>query len=269
MKIPYVVIVQPHLLREKSSVRLRRIQFDGSNNNLAEQYVSLENLAATILAAEDDSDHHAGESNNDGDVIMTGVGAQTNNSSRSSSSPVECVYVETDQFWGSEKQITKSDSPNWRSILKSLKSVSQRSEVYLDSMSDVDSSVVIASELPFWVLREFGTILMRRGGGESTATMASMETTERYPRHKRILKTLATAIDATMKKHGYWTTATTSTHHKGQSSSSSKRGLLTLFLYSKIDDRFDMIGLGDEPSHVVGQHKHASPSRRRNDRRKG
>ena len=174
---------------------------------------------------------------------------------------VECIYVEADHVWGSEKQITKSEEKQitkseHKNILKALKYISQRSEAYLESMVDSSSSqgpVVVAAELPFWVLREFGSTLMRNG--ESTATRASIETTEKYPKHKRVLKTLSIAIDATMKKYGYW-------DNKG----SPQRDLFTLFLYSKMDDRFDMISLGDEHSNREGNDL---TGRRKNDRKKG
>jgi hypothetical protein len=273
MRIPFVVIVQPHLLRDKGSVRLRRIQFDthvsGSSSSAAEQFVTLDSLAATIQAGSfDDVDHHVGEQNEDS--YHHGFDNATGPTQRatSKSASVDCIYVETDQYWSSEKQITKSDSPNYKALMKTVKSISQRSEAYLDVMNGASTSsnpapVVIASDLPFWVLREFGTTLMRRG--EATALPASIETTERYPKHKRILKTLSMAIDSTMKKHGYW-------NEKGDSPS-NKHDLFTVFLYSKLDDRFDMVSLGDHtntPSvsgfEVHNEHKRGG---RRSDRRKG
>lgn len=242
MNIPYVVVVQPHLLRDKGSVRLRRIQFDSNtsgSSSSSEKFVSLQSLAAAILDGHVDDGDHPFEPNDDIDTFDGNTGYGQNRQSWKGSR-VECVCVETDQFWGSDKQMPKSDTQNWKSILKSLKTVSQRSEAYLESISGSSSShgaVVFAADLPFWVLREFGTTLMRRG--DSTATTAGAETIERYPKHKRILKTLSMAIDASMKSRGYWN----NNIQKGASSSS--RDLLTILLYSRLDDRFDMISLGD------------------------
>ena len=262
MNIPYVVVVQPHLLRDKGSVRLRRIQFDshmpGSSSSSAEKFVDLNNLAATILAGSSDDTDHPFEQNDDANAFDSAAGSGQR---PGKSSMVECIYVEADHVWGSEKQITKSEEKQitkseHKNILKALKYISQRSEAYLESMVDSSSSqgpVVVAAELPFWVLREFGSTLMRNG--ESTATRASIETTEKYPKHKRVLKTLSIAIDATMKKYGYW-------DNKG----SPQRDLFTLFLYSKMDDRFDMISLGDEHSNREGNDV---TGRRKNDRKKG
>ena len=217
MNIPYVVVVQPHLLRDKGSVRLRRIQFDSNMagaSSSSEKFVSLLNLPAAILDGHFDDCDHPFEPNDDMNVFD---GNEGYGQSRQSGKPasVECIYVEADQFWGSEKQLPKSDNQNWKSILKSLKTVSQRSEAYLESLSGTPTShgaVVFAVDLPFWVLREFGTSLMRRG--EFTAARASAETIERHPKHKRLLKTLSMAIDTSMKNHGYWNNS----NQKGASS---------------------------------------------------
>jgi hypothetical protein len=274
------VVVQPHLLRDKGSVRLRRIQFDpqstGSSSNNSERFVSLHNLAATVQAGSSD------EGNDDGNTFDVAAGSGQIRSS-GKSPRIECVFVEGDQFFGSDKQITKSDYQNWKSILKSLKTVSQRSEAYLETILDSSSSqgtVVIAADLPFWLMREFGTSLMRRSG-ESTSAMASSEIIERYPKHKRVLKTVSMAIDATMKKRGFWNnnnisgnSGNSSSNHKGGGSSPNpSRDLLTMFLYSKFDDRFDMISLGDDggdggmEAHREGND--ITSRSRRNDRKKG
>ena len=265
MNIPYVVVVQPHLLRDKGSVRLRRMQFDSNTTGSSwssEKFVSIQNLSAAILDGHVDDCDHPFEPNDDIDAFdgSTGYG-QIRQSWKGSR--VECVCVETDQFWGSDKQMPKSDNQNWKSILKSLKTVSQRSEAYLESISGSSSSqgaVVIAADLPFWVLREFGTTLMR--SGDSSATRAGAETTERHPKHKRIIKTLSMAIDSSMKSRGYWNNSV----QKGTSSSS--RDLLTILFYSRLDDRFDMISLGDGASDADREVNELAGRNRRNDRKK-
>lgn len=279
MNIPYVVVVQPHLLRDKGSVRLRRIQFDpqptGSNPGNSEMFVALHSLASTVLAGSSDDTEHSFEGNDD--VNTFDVAAGSGQIKSSGKAPrIECVFVEGDQFFGSDKQIMKSDYQNWKSILKILKTVSQRSEAYLETILDSSSSqgtVVIATDLPFWVIREFGTSLMRKSG-ESTSAMASAEIIERYPKHKRVLKTLSMAIDATMKKRGFWNNNMSSSNPKGGGSSQVlSRDMLTLFLYSRLDDRFDMISLGDDGG-SAGMEAHRGGNdvtgrNRRNDRKKG
>jgi hypothetical protein len=215
-------------------------------------------------------------------MTLNGVNEEASSDDAVKTSPkvMDCIYVENDQYYGSEKQVSKSETPNWKFILKSLKSLSQRSEAYLEHLHGPKNSVqgtpVLGVNVPFWVLREFGTCLMRRG--EPSASGAAMECTEQFPEHKKTLKTLAMAIDTTMKRNGYWTAVVSggasssggasggagamsssnssnsnnnSSNNNNSSSSSSssnsgvKRGLLTMLLYSKSDDRFDVVSLGD------------------------
>lgn len=243
MKIPYVVIVQPHLLRDKGHVRLRRILFDSfsqsSGNSSTETFVALENLAMVISAPRSADDTTSSEPS-DG---LQSVSTEGNQSGRTSRSNMECIYVDHDQFYSNEKQVSKSDTSNWKAVLKALKSVTQRSEAYMDSMAGTahgQRTTVIAVNLSFWILRDFGTSLMRRS--EPTTSGALTEMTEKYPKHKKILKTVAVAVDSTMKTNGYW-------GRNGEGAESKKGCLMILLLYSKTDDRFDMISLGDEDSH--------------------
>jgi hypothetical protein len=266
MNIPYVVVVQPHLLRDKGSVRLRRIQFDSTvtgSSSSSEKFVSLQNLSATILDGHLDDCDHPFEPNDDINAFDVAAGYGQNRQSGKSSG-LECIYVETDQFWGSNKQMPKSDNQNWKSILKSIKTVSQRCEAYLENLSGSSTSqgaIVIAVDLPFWVLREFGTSLMRRG--ESTSAGASAETIERHPKHKRLLKTLSMAIDTSMKNRGYW-------HNSNQKGSSPQRDFFSIFLYSRLDDRFDMISVGDGGGSDTERELNDLAGRnRRSDRKKG
>lgn len=227
LRIPFVVIVQPHLLRDKGAVRLRRIVFGamGSNSSMAgnELFVELDRLASTISAMRLDGNEGASESE----------------WSKGSHPSLECIYIENDQYYGSDKQIFKSENPQWKSILKGLKTLSQKSELYLDSLSAAHGStlpvVVFGVVLPFFVLRDFGTMVMRRCSiGECSASGAALECTERYPQHKKALKALGMAMDTSMKRHGYWT---------GSAKDVTKQGLLTILLYSKSDDRFDVVSL--------------------------
>ena len=272
MNIPYVVVVQPHLLRDKGSVRLRRIQFDSrstGSNSISEKFISLDRLPAAILAEHLEDFDHPGEPSEDVNAFDGQSGfAQSRQSGKSGR--VECLFVDGDQFWGSEKQITKSENQNWKTILKGLKTISQRSEAYLENMTGSSTSngtVVIAADLPFFVLREFGTTLMR--SSETSASAASTETVERYPKYKRPLRTLSIAIDASMKNRGYWNSGNNSIQRG--SSSSPSRDLMTILLYSRMDDRFDMISLGDTISRPQKDKEgNDSTSRsRRNDRKKG
>jgi hypothetical protein len=242
LQIPYIVVVQPHLLHHKQSVRLRRVVFDslassGSGGN--EVFVSLNSLASTILSGLEQDSSSVFPTNDGGVSSRPGAShASTHRetpSSSSSASRVECIYVDTDQYYGLDKQVSKNETPQWKAILKSTRGITQRTESYLDSVIQPESrhpTPVVAVDLPFWVLRDFGTCVMKRSD-EQSAVNAGVETTERYPKHKRVLKTLSMAIDTVMRRYGYWS---------GKVHTSTD--LLTILLYSKSDDRFDMISLG-------------------------
>jgi serine/threonine protein kinase len=250
LKIPFVVIVQPHLLKDKGSVRLRRVAFDSmaqgpSSSSGNEMIVQLNYLATTILGdafwTEDTAE----------DQTETVVGPTTNSRDYRSSSrvaQVECVYVDEDHYFSNDREINKSDTPHWKTYLKAMRSATQLAETYLSNLQDSTSQplasmegvpVFAVSEVNFWVLRDFGTSLMRRERREQSASGACTETIDRYPKHKRVLKTLAMAIDNYMKRHGMW--GSRDHLHKRRVGSSSS--VITMLLYSKTDDRFDMVTL--------------------------
>lgn len=227
LNIPYVVMVQPHLLKDKGSVRLRRFPYDittqGPTSN--EMVVALDDLANVIRG---DSAVMEEDSEEGGEVAV-----ESTRDSRSSTSRVECIYVDHDAYFGNDRDVSKNETPQWKSYLKAMKSVSMSAEAYLSSLQDSKAAgvpVFAVADATFWALREFGTALMRRERQEQSAMGAANETTERYPKHKRVLKTLATAIDNYVRRHGHEAT-------RGGSN------LLTILLYSRVDDRFDMVTL--------------------------
>jgi hypothetical protein len=128
-------------------------------------------------------------------------------------------------------------------IIKAMKSITQRCESFVSSMADPSLSggseslpVFAVADLSFFLLRDFGTCLMKRARTEHTAAGASLEITEVHPKHKRVLKTLGVAIDNFMKRTGFWDGSTNNGH-------GFPNKLATILLYSKVDDRFDMVTL--------------------------
>jgi len=258
LNIPFVVIVSAHLLKDKGLVRLRRYPFDivhqgqstgssGSN----EIVVSLDDLAATILGASEFLDEDAEEQ-------MEAAGAMIP-SSRDHHRPhketqrVECIYVDQDQYFGNDQTISKSETPQWKAYLKTMKSITMSAESYLVSLQDSKSlasagmqglPVFAVADATFWVLRDFGTELMRRERADKSAIGATNEIIERHPKYKRTIKTLGIAIDSYMKRHGIWGGGQQQQggnhHRRGEHRTSS---LMTILLYSKVDDRFDMVTL--------------------------
>ena len=257
------MIVQPHLLKDKSSVRLRRILFEAATTNEVsnasgnEQFVELDNLASTIRELSIDSGgglDEDEEENADSRILSQSGGREISNT-KSGRVPVNCIYVDHDQYFD-DREISRIDSTKWKSIKKSMKSISQKSESYILSMSDaslINSMPVFAADLSFWVMRDFGTCLMKRSSKDQSASGACLEITERYPKNKRVLKTLGTAIDNYMRRSGAWSAG---------NSTSSSRQLTMLLLYSKVDDRFDLVSL-EKPRGSAANETHGRNSRRR------
>lgn len=250
LKIPFVVIVQPHLLRDKHSVRLRRISFDSSSTHSAtgEVFVTLDNLVTTILEDAPVGEETAGmdETTEMGNTIQSS-GTVSHRAS------VNCIYVDNDVYYGIDREVTKSETPHWKTYLKSIKKVELSAESFAEKLHESDGGrqvpVFAVTDATFWALREFGTTLMRREVDQS-ATSAYMETSEKYPKYKRSLKTLSSAIDTYMKRHGIWTSnfggGKHRHHHKAEKGSAE---LMTILLYSKPDDRFDVVTLSRSQHH--------------------
>jgi len=257
LKIPFVVIVQAHLLRDKASVRLRCVSGDGtidtSVSTTSEQLVSIENLAFTIralsaemLAASDDTILGTATLR-----PMTRELPAMGHLGQSSKGTVDCIYVDHDQYYDTDRPVSKAE--NWKVVLKTMKSVAQRGEQFLSGMLDTSTvdasgrlSIFAVADISFWALREFGTCLMKRSRSERSATGACREVTEEYPKFKRIIKTLGLAIESFMKRNGYWMASgyhrsvSSANHHE---SSVSRAKVVTILLYSRADDRFDMVSL--------------------------
>ena len=162
---------------------------------------------------------------------------------------VECIFVDHDQYISSTREISKGDSLHYKTYLKGVRSIRLAAESFVDSLqnpsgqSDVGLEgvpVFAAADLPFFALRDFGTSLMRRETTEQSASGTATEMMEKYPKHRRVIKTLSIAIDAFMKQHGFWSGSATSGSTVNDHSSSS---LMTVLFYSKVDDRFDVITL--------------------------
>lgn len=127
-----------------------------------------------------------------------------------------------------------------------MKSAAQRTETYISGITDVplssgsQGSQVIATDLPFWVLRDFGTSVMKRA--QISTTGAGNEIAEMYPKHKKVLKTLSMTLDYLMRRHGIIENGR-SKKNMAENMPRSKL-LLNIFLFSIPDDRFDLITLG-------------------------
>jgi len=230
--------------------------------------VSLDNLASTILGAATGRGADENAEDDAADVSGPATGSRDHRSSRSSR--VECIFVDHDQYISNTKDISRSDTPHYKSYLKGMKSVKLSAESYLSSLQDPSSQAAVGLEgvpvfavtdLSFFVLRDFGTALMRRERMEKSSSGACDEMIEKYPKHRRVLKTLSVAIDNYLRQHNIWSNSGTNGSERNRSGShaSASSSLITVLLYSKIDDRFDMITLNCSKGRGGG---HASVKRR-------
>lgn len=286
LRIPFIVIVQPHLLKDKSSVRLRQVPFDAlpqgpsSSGGCSEILVTLDNLASTILGA---SPSRGTDSiSEDAKIADNNSGPSFNSSSNTSSTRdlrsnraarVECIFVDNDQYISSTREISKNETPHYKSALRNMKSVKFAAETYLVALQDPVSHAEIGlsegipvfavTEVSFFVLRDFGTALMRRERMDQSSSGACAEMMERYPKHKRVLKTLSAAIDNLMiQRYSLWNGGSNNNDSNfGNSNSSST--LVTVLLYSKVDDRFDVITLNANNRSKGRNPGHSATNKRR------
>jgi hypothetical protein len=237
------------------------IGWNASSTGGNEQFVPLQSLASIIREMSDalgtDAERAMTDESYHESLAASRAGTNEIQTARSSAGQVECVYIDQDQYFSEDMKVSKSDTPHYKGVIKSLKGLTQRSEAYLGSHLNASGPTPVfgVSDVPFWVLRDFGSSLMRREAKEQSAVGASIEATENYAKGKRALKTLAMAIDNFMKKRGLWDQ---NNSHRSQKSSGGSQ-LVTILLYSKQDDRFDMVSLEGVSSQKVNH----APSRKR------
>ena len=253
LSIPFVVVVQGHLLKEKSMVRLRRVSTtdvsastSSAGGNSDEIIVLLEDLASSIRG-----DSAIASTTEDESADQT-FANQSNGPHREVR--CDCIFVDQDQYYGQSagRDVSKTETPHWRSYLKNMKTVGLLAENFLTSHLDSRSQVALGiqgwpvfavSGVDIWVLREFGTELMRRERAEQSAVGASTSVSQRHPEHSRALKTLSSAIDNYMRRNGLWGGVKGKQATGQREREKSSVNLLTMLLYSKPDDRFDLISL--------------------------
>ena len=232
LNIPYVVVVQPHLLKSKASVRLRHIisnSLSGPVYDGSEEVVLLSSLPSLLLdrlgslgsdSKDDvhlDHSHHHQASNGDPSSLQI--------QPHGTIVDMECIYVSTDQYFDNDHRLNNTQ---WKSIKKIMRTSSQNVSNHINDIFNQQNSPVVAIDLPFRVVRDIGTHLTFDG---IKCLNSSSEIISKYPQYKKILRNLVYALDALVQK-------------KSQGSGDSdKRGELNLFLYSTVDDKYDLITL--------------------------
>jgi hypothetical protein len=224
LNIPYVIIVQPHLLKTKAVVKLRQTAphtisgpiYKGNEEIVplaSLQSLLLERLSSRIGAREDSQLTDIPSQPSSSDLQM-----QSNNNI-----DIECIYVGADQYFDNDHRV--SGNPQWKQIQKVKKSTTQKIANRIRDFSD-QSTPVIAINLPFRVVRDVGSMLLFEGIESLTGTEVELK----YPKHKKLLRTLMYALEALVRKH------------HSQRNLEGKRQL-TLFLYSISCDNFDLVTL--------------------------
>ena len=99
---------------------------------------------------------------------------------------------------------------------KVMKSTSQKMMDHLGNELFDSTAPVIAVDLPFRVVRELGSCLIFDG----LESLISTDIATKYPGHKKTIRTLMYACDSISRR---------------------TRGRLTFFLYSTIDDEYDLV----------------------------
>ena len=232
LNIPYVVVVQPHLLKSKASVRLRHIISNTSSGpvyNGSEEVVPLSSLPSLILDRL--SSQRGGDSTEDVHLIDHSHHQVTNGESNPQVQPhgtvdMECIYVSTDQYFDNEHRVNNTQ---WKSIKKIMRTSSHNVSSHISDIISQQNTPVVAIDLSFRVVRDIGTYLTFDG---IECLNGSNEIMSKYPQHKKILRNLMYALDALVQKKS-----------QGSSDISDKPGELNLFLYSTVDDKYDLITL--------------------------
>jgi len=250
--------VQPHLLRDKGSVRLRRVLFEGgmdlSNDSSNEQFIAIENLAWTIRQVSESNG--AEETTEDqSDALLHNQPTANRDLSRTVKTPsIECIIIHHDQYFSFGN--ASKTNPAWKMAIKTMKGIIQKGDSFLSSLVDPSSAtealpVFAVADVSFWVLRDFGTCLMKRTN-ELSVGAACVDATEMHPEHKRVIKTLGRAIENFMKRNHFWPSGSHGQAHQ------LKKVNVVVFLYSNMDDSFDMVTLEsrqvDGASHETGKY---------------
>jgi hypothetical protein len=238
LKIPFLIIVQDHLLRDKKSVRLRLVKDLHHDISTNEDVVILSSLASVLKDHLYKNDY--GNETDHGLLALDRSKAQNlkqpqNQDAFNPKNPydIECVFVDTDQFY-CEEHFSGRD-PKSKSIWKLVNKCTQRAEDHIlrlfTSSAHGEGCIVLAAHLPFIVIREFDSIAMF--GSKQTVTANVSETILKHTKYRKTLKTLALCLDHLIRRH----------NGKNKPIETKKMSMFSAFIYSIEDDRFDLLQL--------------------------
>eukprot|EP00804_Cyclotella_cryptica_P012302 CCRYP_019997-RB/>CCRYP_019997-RB protein AED:0.07 eAED:0.07 QI:234/0.93/0.94/1/0.87/0.82/17/67/1724 len=240
LKVPFVVVVVPHLLSSKNAVKLRATTMKTPtvqqyNYAGSEELVVLPSLPLVLLerlSSADDDDAGTGPPESNSTIAATALHSQSQ-SRQNHNIDVDCTFVGTDQYYDDEHKV-KSDNPQWKNVKKVMKTSTQKMISHLNHLFDPGQSIpVIATDLPFSVVRDIGGCLMLHG----LTSLHSSHVASKYPEHKKTFRTLMYALDNQCRKSRAFA--------KGVPDAESLSNLknVSIFLYSIPCDKYDLITL--------------------------
>lgn len=218
---------------------VKDIRHDTATN---EDFVSLFSLATVLkdhLRQKEstsgfESTHGNSLAHDHSKMSLSKQSTQDISSTKNNTFDIECVYVDSDQFY-LEENFSGRD-PKSKSIRKVTSTCNQRMESHLERLfsSSVHSEgcIVLTVHLPFLVLRDFGSAAML--GNSETIVSCVSETVAKYSQHRKTLKTLSRCLDHLIRRQ---------LDSRKKSIDKNKRGSSNLFcaiIYSIEDDKFDL-----------------------------
>jgi len=282
LKIPFLIIVQDHLLREKG-VRLRTVVDAYPNFASSEDFVILTLLPSVIKDLLHKKDYNfdtidvkmanersVNPSNFNSDHYPKNYNQGAGAKGSHNNLDIECIYVDFDQFYITEKQPGRESK--MKSVKKIIRSTTQRASSYFNDFFTAstlgDGGTVLAVDLPFQTLREFNSAAMFGKEGNSIVSSVS-DFISNDSKHRKVLKTLAICLDHLIRRQADVSGSTISNNNGKSSSnslssmssrSSSHRKLLSVYMYSIQDDRFDLLTLNQVRSHDSNGHNDGGSS---------
>lgn len=253
LHIPFVVVVQQHLLRERKSVRLRQTtDLSSVQNGCHEKFVHLNNIASEIKEIlssstrtlrsipndknEYDNNIPASPFDRQSSTIQRETSTIRPRSISTSSPDLEYIYVDSDQFYLDPDKTGSGKDPKLKNILKVIKKVQLKADSFIQNELH---KTFITVELPFRICREFNSIAMFGSGISIVASTADFQT--KHPKYRKTLKTFAMCLDFMVRRFSESTSSSGSSNTGSRSS--HKESILSILVYAQADDRFDLLTL--------------------------
>lgn len=239
LSIPFVVVVQQHLLRERKSVRLRHT-LDTSPNGIHEIFIPLSSLASEIKDRLFGTTASKTGMNSDfensiapntpfekqGRTFSYGGEPSSTTRGRSTSTAApdpEYIYIDADQFYLNLDKASGRD-PKVKPLLKQMKKM----QIKAHPLVKEELQNILAVDLPFSIVREFNSEVMFSSG--HSILNSTSEFLNRHPKHRKTLKTFAMCLDFLLRRNE-------------DLSQEGKHTLMSFLVYSQLDDRFDLLTL--------------------------